>query len=264
MRHALKMAAAAATAGALALMLAGCMGGGGPPKPTKREIAMIDRALVAAPGAAQPSTIVATELAFARAAREVGQWTAFSQFAAPGALLHGANGPFLIQPWLAAQTNPAEAVQWSPRTIAMSCDGAVAVSQGRTRDPQGKVGNFITVWERQSDGTYRYVFDAGGNDVPQPPPRPREQEEGRIVVTALDAVLGLVASCPRGGLAIPPPPPLAIGEDGKSDARLSRDGTLRWRWEHRANGTRYAAVEYFYEGSWRLAFEQSLLAAAGE
>jgi hypothetical protein len=218
---------------------------------------MIDSALSTAPGAAQPSTIVATEIAFARAAREVGQWTAFGQFAAPGALLHGAEGPFPIQPWLVNQTNPAQAIQWSPRTIAMSCDGAVAVSQGRSRDPQGKVGNFVTVWERQADGSYRYVFDAGGLDVPQPPPRVRE-EEGRIVVTALDAVLGLVASCPRGGAAIPPPPPLAIGASGKSDARLSRDGTLRWRWEHRPDGTRYAAADYFYEGSWRLAFEQSL------
>ncbi len=246
-----------------ALALAACVGGGGPPKPTKREIAMIDRTLSTAPGAAQPSSIVATELAFARAAREVGQWTAFSQFAAPGALLHGANGPFPIAPWLATQTNPAQAVQWSPRTVAISCDGAVAVSQGRTRDPQGKVGNFITVWERQADGTYRYVFDAGGNDVPQPPPREQE-EEGRIVVTALDAVLGLVASCPRAGQPIPSPPPLPLGEDGKSDARLSRDGTLRWRWEHRADGTRYAAADYFYEGSWRLAFEQSLRPAPGE
>jgi hypothetical protein len=260
-RHALKIAAA----GALALVLSACVGGGGPPKPTKREVAMIDRALSTAPGAAQPSTIVATELAFARAARQVGQWTAFRQFAAPGALLHGASGPFLIESWLATQTDPAEAVQWSPRAVAMSCDGAVAVSQGRTRDPQGKVGNFLTVWERQSDGAYRYTFDAGGDDVPQPPPRQQpEQEQGRIVVTALDAVQGLVASCPRGGAAIPPPPALAPGEEGKSDARLSRDGTLRWRWEHRADGTRYAAVDYFFEGRWRLAFEQSLKPDTGE
>ncbi len=241
---------------AIPLALTACAGSGGPPKPNKRQLEVIDRALAVAPGAAQPSTIVAAELAFARAARENGQWTAFRQFAASGALLHGRDGPFPIEPWLATQMDPPEAVQWEPRAVVISCDGAVAVSQGRLTTPEGKVGNFITVWERQPDGEYRYVFDAGGLDVPQPPPR-KPVEEGNIVVSAIDAVLGLVASCPRGAPA-PPPPAIPVGEDGKADARLSRDGTLRWRWEHRADGTRYAAVDYFHEGRWKQAFEQSL------
>jgi hypothetical protein len=135
------------------------------------------------------------------------------------------------------------------------------MSQGRFEDPDGTVGNFITVWERQPDGGYRYIFDAGGPDVPQPPPR-KPVEDGNIVVTALDAVKGMIASCPRGGAPIPPPPAIPVGEDGKTDARLSRDGTLRWRWEHRADGTRYAAAEYFYEGRWLTAIEQSLAPTA--
>lgn len=245
-----------------ALTLSACAGGGVPPKPSKRVVAQIDRALTNAPGAAQPSTIVKAELAFSRAARERGQWTAFRMFAAPGALLHGRNGPFPIEPWLATQTDPPEAIQWEARAVAMSCDGALAVSQGRYRDPDGKVGNFVTVWERQPDGDYRYVFDAGGDDVPQPPPR-KPVEDGDIVVTAIDSVQAYIGSCPRGGSAPLPPPAIAVGDDGKADARLSRDGTLRWRWEHRADGTRFAAADYFYEGRWLTAFEQSL-APTGE
>ncbi len=241
------------TFGALALAATACAPQRQGPPP-----AVINRVLATAPGAAQPSTIVAAELAFARAARERGQWTAFRLYAAPGALLHGRNGPFPIEPWLATQTDPPKAVDWEPRAVAISCDGAVAVSQGRLTTPEGMVGDFVTVWERQGNGEYRYVFDAGGLDVPQPPPKPPVEEEGRIVVTALNAVKGLVASCPRGGAAIPPPPPIAVGDDGKADARLSRDGSLRWRWEHRADGTRYAAADYFYQGRWLTAFEQSL------
>jgi hypothetical protein len=239
------------------LALTACAGSGEPPKPSQRVVTQINRALTNAPGAAQPSTIVAAELAFSRAARERGQWTAFRMFLAPGALLHGRNGPFPIEPWLATQTDPPVAVQWEPRAVAMSCDGALAVSQGRLTTPEGLVGNFITVWERQADGEYRYTFDAGGLDVPQPPPR-KQFEDGNIVVTAIDSVKGLVATCPRGGSAPPPPPAIPVGEEGKADARLSRDGTLRWRWEHRADGTRYAAADYFYEGRWLIAFEQSL------
>lgn len=227
------------------------------PRPKGPPVAVINRVLAGAPGAAQPSTIVAAEIAFARAAREQGQWTAFKQFAAPGALLHGKNGPFPIEPWLAAQTDPPAAVQWEPRAVVLSCDGALAVSEGRSRTPDGKVGNFLTVWERQPSGEYRYVFDAGGPDVPQPPPRP-EVEDGDILVTSIDAVRGMVASCPRSGAPIPPPPATPVGEEGKIDARLSGDGTLRWRWEHRADGTRFAAAEYFYQGRWLTAFEQSL------
>jgi hypothetical protein len=247
-----------ATALFSAFALAACAGGAEPPKPSQRVVAQINRALTNAPGAAQPSTIVAAELAFSRAARERGQWTAFRMFAAPGALLHGSDGPFPIEPWLATQTDPPAAVQWEARAVAMSCDGALAVSQGRFVDPDGKVGNFVTVWERQADGDYRYIFDAGGEDVPQPPPR-KQFEDGNIVVRAIDSVQGYVATCPRGGAAPPPPPAIAVGEEGKAGARLSRDGTLRWRWEHRADGARFAAADYFYEGRWLTAFDQTLL-----
>ncbi len=243
---------------AIPLALTACAGGrGGPPRLPEK---VIDRALARAPGAAQPSTIVAAELAFSRAARERGQWTAFREFAAPGALLHGNDGPFAVLPWLATQTDPPQAVQWAPRVVVMSCDGAVAVSRGRFRDPEGKVGNFVTVWERQADGEYRYVFDVGGDDNPQPPPKQR-QEEGDIIVTALDLVQGLIASCPRPGAPVPPPPALPIGADGKEGAKLSKDGTLRWRWAHKADGTRAFAADYFYEGRWVTAIEQSLAPA---
>ncbi|WP_324073709.1 MAG: hypothetical protein RSE14_11245 [Erythrobacter sp.] len=238
----------------LACVLSACAS----PRPKGPPPAVINRVLTGAPGAGQPSKIVAAEIAFARAAREQGQWTAFRMFAAPGALLHGGNGPFAIEPWLATQSDPPQAVQWEPRAVVVSCDGALAVSQGRSIEPDGTVGNFLTVWERQGDGQYRYVFDAGGPDVPQPPKKKPVEAEGGIVVTAMDAVLGMVASCPRGGGEILPPPPIPVGEDGKTDARLSRDGTLRWRWEHRADGTRFAAAEYFYEGRWLTAFEQSI------
>jgi len=249
--------AALLMAGALAATLAACAAPRrGPPT------AVINRVLARAPGAAQPSTIVAAEIAFARAAREQGQWTAFRAFAAPGAVIHTASGPVPIGTFVSGQSDPAEALQREPRAVAISCDGALAVSQGRYRDPDGTVGNFVTVWERQSDGQYRYGFDVAGPDVPQPPPR-KPIEDGDIVVTSIDSVLGLVASCPRGG-EIPPPPAIPIGEDGKADARLSRDGTLRWRWEQREDGMRYASAEYFYEGRWLIAFEQSLIPTGGQ
>lgn len=242
---------------ALAATLAAC----GPQRPRGPSDRVIERALTGAPGAAQPSTIVSTEIAFARSARENGQWTAFNEFAAPGALLHGRNGVIEAKPWLATQSNPEEAVQWGVRTVLMSCDGALALSQGRFRDAEGLVGTYITVWQRQSDNSYRWVYDGGGPDVPQPPPR-QQFEDGDIVVTAIDAVEGLVATCPREGEAIPAPPTDSPVAGRPQDVKQSRDGTLRWRFHHRGNeaggSEKYVVAEYYYNGQWVTAIEESL------
>jgi hypothetical protein len=248
-----------AAAGALALALSACMGGGGPPKPTRQQIAMIDRALSTAPGAAQPSTIVATEVAFGRLAAETTQAAAFLQYAAPGAQVHTTAGLVDAQPWVAEAGFANAATKWSTRAVAMTCDGALAASTGRFTNPDGIIGNYVMIWQRQSDGAYQWIYHAAGPDVPQPPKRARPQD-GNITVTALDAVQGLVASCPRGGGAIPPPPALTLADDRPGDAKLARDGTLRWQWRQADEGRRYVAAEYFYEGRWLTAFEHNLAA----
>ncbi|MDY7096768.1 MAG: hypothetical protein SXU28_01395 [Pseudomonadota bacterium] len=223
----------------------------GPPKK------VIERVLKKAPGAAQPSTIVATELAYARAARERGLYTAGTEYAVPGALLHGRKGAVPFAAIAGSLKDPAISTQWAPRVVVISCDGALAVTKGRFKDAEGFVGNYVTTWVRQSDNSYKWSYDVAGRDDPQPAP-PEPIPEGAIVVTAIDTITGLVASCPGRGEGAPPPPPMPIGEDGKADAQLSRDGTLRWQWEHKADGTKYVKAEYFYEGGWETAIEESL------
>lgn len=220
----------------------------------------IDRVLAHAPGAAQPSKVVAAEIAFARAAKDKGQWTAFREFAAPGAQMHGRNGPFAAEPWLAVQTNPPAAVQWAPKAIWMSCDGELAVSQGRFRDPDGEVGTFVTVWQRQADDSYRWLYDGGVADDPQPGPSALEAPvgEGDIVVTGLDSIKGLVADCPRRGETIPAPPSYTVSEGVRQAAALSRDGTLRWRWEHDPQNNRRVVVDFLSGGRWQEALVQSM------
>lgn len=218
---------------------------------------VINRVLATAPGAAQPSVIVKTELSYAKAAQASGLFTAGLEYGTPGAVLHARNGPVPFEGLAEGLPGLEDTPEWGPRTVVMSCDGALALSQGRFRDAEGMVGNYVTTWVRQKDNTYKWSYDVAGLDDPQPPPR-REFEDGAIVVTAIDSILGLVATCPPVGQQVPPPPPMPIGEDGASDAQLSQDGTLRWQWEHRADGTKYVKAEYFYEGVWETAIEESL------
>lgn len=238
---------------ALAALLSACASG----RPRGPSDEVINRVLAGAPGEAQPSRIVSREIEYARAAREKGLFTAAAQFAAPGAIFHTRNGGVDAFGLFAQLPDPETATQWAPRTVVMSCDGALALSQGRFVDGEGYVGNYVTTWVRQSDGSYLWSYDVAGRDDPQPPPR-REFEDGDIVVTALDSIRGLVASCPRDGEPVPPPPAIPIGEDGAADAKLSSDGTLRWRWEHRGDGTKFVSADYYYNGQWINAIEESL------
>ena len=243
----------AATVILLSLSLSACAGGQrrGPPKK------VINRVLATAPGAAQPSAIVKTEISYAKAAQADGQYTAGVEYAVPEALLHGRNGPVSFALLAESLPDPEKATEWSPKTVVISCDGALALSKGRFTDEEGFVGNYITTWVRQDDNSYKWSYDVAGRDDPQPPPR-EVFADGDIVVTAIDSVLGLVATCPPRGVAVPPPPAIAADVEGKSATQLSADGTLRWRWEHRADGTKYVKAEYFYEGDWVTAFEESL------
>lgn len=160
---------------------------------------------------ANPSSVVATELAFARTAQEKGQWTAFADYAASDALIFGREGAIEAKPWLKAQSDPAEAVNWKPYSVWSSCDGTLAVATGGFRDPQGQVGKFYTVWQRQRKGDYKWVFDFGipSDTYPAEP-------------AAIDAH---VADCPphRRG-----PAGGRRASDAGEDPRISNDGTLSW------------------------------------
>ena len=144
----------------------------------------------------------------------------------------------------------------------MSCDGGLAVSQGRFRNADGLVGSFITVWQQQRGGGYEWTYDLRQTDDPQPAPRPGAPppSEEEIVVTAIDAVQGLVADCAAGGA--PPLPPVELNTGIRSASTLSKDGTLRWRWEHGGPELRRVVVDYLANGSWQTVLDQQGLPAA--
>ncbi len=109
---------------------------------------------------ANPSRVVAAELAFARAAQEDGQWTAFRDYAAEDAVMF-VPAPVNAREWLPKQADPAQAVRWQPHHVWSSCDGSLAMTRGAWQRPDGTVGYFTTVWQRRNNGDYRWVLDQG-------------------------------------------------------------------------------------------------------
>lgn len=203
------------------------------------------------PPIADPGKVAATDIAFSRAAGDDGQWTAFRDFAAPDAVLHLNEGPVHAQEWLARQQDPAEPAQWGPKNIWSSCDGTVAVTSGRFRNPDGKVGSYATVWKVQKGNSYLWAYDLGWLDDPQPPPPDDLAEDtNAIIVSGMAMIEGKAADC-RRDQGPPPLSPQVKGLSSWQHVGVSRDKTLQWAYEHQADGTRRVAVFYLRDGEWQ-------------
>ena len=164
------------------------------------------------PLAANPSKVVTAELAFARLAKDKGQWTAFRETMAEGALIFGRTGAVPAQDFLRGREDPAAAVDWEPHRVWASCDGSLAVTNGGFTTPEGGSGEFVTMWQRQRDGEYRWVFDAGW-ETAAPLPEPA-------------IIRSEVADCDA-------PADARLGGSGQATAR---DATLTYAFELRGEG----------------------------
>jgi len=196
-----------------------------------------------------PSALIAAEIAFARLAREKGQWTAFDETAAETAEMFVPQRT-LAKPWLKKRANPATPVQWQVHSAWTSCDGSAGVTFGAFQGTTS--GWFSTVWQRQKKGSYKWVLDQGG-DLATP-------------LTAPDWIEGKVADCParqeREGPRPPkddkqapqrplagPIPPLSTPAGTDSKDGQSNDGTLAWRSSVLPGGTRLWTVWLWKDGA---------------
>lgn len=191
---------------------------------------------------ADPSKVVATELAFARAAQERGQWIAFAEYAAADAVMFVPE-PVNAKTWLRGRDDPPQAVRWQPHQVWSSCDGSLAATKGAWQRPDGSVGYFTTVWERQRDGEYRWVMDQG--DTLQQPLQAPE-------------MIGATAA-PCGSQPAPPAEMLA-GPGDAIRAGAARDGTLRWHAIVRPDGSRVVVASYWDGAAWQDAFRDQVAA----
>ena len=185
--------------------------------------------------AANPSAVVAAELAFARLAQIKGQWTAFSETATADAEMFV---PLRVnaQGWLKGKADPAVAVKWQPHEVWSSCDGSYAITRGAWQGPKA-VGYFITIWQRQKDGRYKWVLDQG--DI--------LKEAGPVP----DMIEAKVADCSPVTSAVA----IASGRlDGSSvDEKTvsSPDGSLEWTSVVLADGARNFSVRMWLDGEMR-------------
>jgi hypothetical protein len=192
-------------------------------------------------GAANPSAVIAAEIAFAQLAQDKGQWTAFAEYAAPDAVMFVPQ-MVLARDWLKGRANPPVAVRWQPHRVWSSCDGSLAVSTGAWQRPGG-TGWFTTIWQRQKNGGYKWVLDHG--------------DALREPLVAPEMIAALVAGCPRrergaARTTRPEQPRQARREAAPFDPAKrtgrSDDGTLTWEVVVDPSGARNLSVAWTKDG----------------
>jgi len=162
--------------------------------------------------AAEPSmTAIDAERAFVADAQKLGQWTAFRKYAADDAEMYVPQR-VNAQEFLKDLKDPPASVFWWPGKSFVSCDGSYAVNTGPWVRQYGKaVGYFTTVWKRQPDGSWKWIYDGGD---------------------------GLATARPEGGDIKPSLASCEGKPAGLPSASKSPDGSLAWTIEVGGAGQR--------------------------
>jgi len=167
-----------------------------------------ERRFRARPSLADPSAVIAADLALGRNARSKGEAEALRAAAAPAALMLTPR-PVPAAQWLKRPAVRAASPEWQPQIVWASCDGGYAITRGTWRRGAAR-GEYFALWQRQPKRDWRWLLHEEG-----PAGSPGEAPE---------MIAGKVAEC--AGLPPRPPefvpPPVAPLEDA------SRDGSLEW------------------------------------
>lgn len=136
-----------------------------------RNIALALVLMAAAPLVADPvEEVRQAEIAFAKAFVDRDQQKFFSMvasdatFLGPNSTLSGR--PEVIKGWSGLFKDPIAPISWSPERVHVNAAGNIGFSYGPVRDRNGKhFGNYTSIWVKQSDGSWKVLFDGPGCDV---------------------------------------------------------------------------------------------------
>lgn len=115
--------------------------------------------------------IVRVEKAFNDMAQKEGLVKAFEFYAAEDGVIKRQNqifkGKEAIREWYERDVRPNESLTWEPTFVEVSISGDLAYTYGNyvftypdsLGNMQQNKGVFHTVWKRQSDGSWKYVWD---------------------------------------------------------------------------------------------------------
>lgn len=213
-------------------------------------------AFSAAPSLAQPADaapVVAAERAFAADGLAMGIDRSFLKWSTEDSIMIAGGGPRLTREIMDANAvfDPAApSLVWWPNWAGISKSGDLGFTTGGVEVGGVRRGHYFTIWQRQADGGWKWVYDGGvaatSADVPDASTEPvilptsvvgsPSREDALSEVRAVEAILAAAALrdqkaahlsllAPDGRLYVAPLPP-AIGEAAFASALDSWPATF--------------------------------------
>ena len=182
--------------------------------------------------ASSPAAVIAAERAFASDAAVRGWAAAFRTSAAPEAIMLSP-GPVNAHEQLAqVEGDGSTNLDWRPAYAGIARSGDFGFTTGpfQSRAHEGHIiGHYFTVWRRQADGSWKWIFD-GGTDVADPgpivaadadiPTLPVTLERAGSASTAIEQVARIETQIANGNAL----PNEALARFLANDARVNRVG----------------------------------------
>lgn len=133
-------------------------------------------ALLAGPAPAQTpdaAPVVAAERAFAADAPELGLTASFNKWSVPDAIMIAGGQVQTVRdvfpPDVPRPDNEVR-LEWWPNFAGISMSGDLGFTTGGVAVNGQRTGHYFTVWKRQPDGAWKWIYDGGSNasaaDVP--------------------------------------------------------------------------------------------------
>lgn len=135
---------------------------------------------------ADVSPVVAAERAFAADFPAMGLAGSFQKWGRPDAILiNGGQAQEIAAVFEGAPLTrqPGEPlIEWWPTFAGVAMSGEMGFTTGPAARDQEPYGHYFTIWKRQPDGQWRWVYDGGSNASPAGQPGP--DSEPRILPVA--------------------------------------------------------------------------------
>lgn len=145
-------------------------------------LAALALSVVTAPASAQPADaapVVAAERAFAADGLVMGIDASFMKWSTDDAILISRGGPRRVHDVFDASALPdptAPTLVWWPNWAGIARSGDLGFTTGGVELGGRRTGHYFTIWKRQSDGGWKWVYDGGTGasaaDVPGPETEP--------------------------------------------------------------------------------------------
>ena len=200
-----------------------------------------------APAYADPADVITAEIAFARLAKDKGQWSAYRKTMARGAEM------FVPQrvaaaAWLNGRKDPPQPASCAPGEVWMSCDGSAALATGswhQGAEQQGGHGWFASIWQRQKNGRYLWLLRDGDRDNAAASAT-KDDDIATISAHLADCPKGKTRDADKAGIA-------AWAAKTRATAGVttaaSTDGTLHWEVGAEPDGAHNLSVWAWKDGA---------------